>query len=114
LAAQLRDGSATGMGELKGERQRAYVYFLTNDRCNVLYVGSTENLKERVYHHKHRLIAGFTRKYNVHRLVYFEGYADIESARNREKELKGKNRWKKDRLIESMNADWRDLSLEWV
>ncbi|RDJ93416.1 hypothetical protein B4Q13_22055, partial [Lacticaseibacillus rhamnosus] len=58
---------------METEKQNtAYVYMLTNDRGNVLYVGATDNLKKRLYHHKHGLVPGFTKKYNVHRLVYFE------------------------------------------
>jgi putative endonuclease len=66
------------------------VYVLTNDRGNALYVGSTDNLKKRLYHHKHGLVPGFTKKYSVHRLVYYELYPDMDAARVREKQLKGK------------------------
>jgi len=85
------------------ERKIAYVYVLTNDRSNVLYVGATDNLKSGLYHHKHRLVPGFTKKYNVHRLVYYELHDSMESARIREKQLKGKTRAKKDAVVESMN-----------
>ena len=92
------------------EHEGGYVYVLTNDRCNVLYIGSTENLKKRIYHHKHRLVAGFTKKYNVHRLVYYELHPDMETARVREKQLKGKSRAKKSALVESLTPSWDDLS----
>jgi len=88
----------------------ACVYVLTNDRGNVLYVGSTDNLKKRLYHHKHGLVAGFTKKYNAHRLVYYESHQNMKAARTREKQLKGKTRAKKDALVETMNPSWIDLS----
>jgi putative endonuclease len=94
------------------QRIKAFVYILTNDKGNVLYIGCTENLKKRIYHHKHRLISGFTKKYNLHRLVYFEVLPNIEAARVRERQLKGKTRAKKIALIESVNPSWRDLSSE--
>ena len=64
--------------------KEAFVYIVTNDRGNVLYTGCTANLKERVYFHKQGMIPGFTKKYNVSRLVYFERHADMGSARRRE------------------------------
>jgi len=76
-----------------------YIYILTNDRLNVLYVGVTSDLKRRIYHHKRCLIAGFTRKYNVHRLVHFERLPDMVEARPREKKLKGVCRARKDSMI---------------
>jgi putative endonuclease len=88
------------------------VYILTNDRRNVLDVGATDNLKKRLYHHQHRLIPGFTKKYNVHRLVYFESCSDLDSARTREKQLKGKTRAKKNALVESVNPAWNNLSAQ--
>jgi putative endonuclease len=87
----------------------AFVYMLTNDRGNVLYTGCTENLKERLYLHKKRMVAGFTKKYNVHRLVYFERHSDMASARIRERELKGKNRSKKELLIRLTNPTFSEL-----
>lgn len=95
-------------GNLKDER--AYVYMLTNYWGNVLYIGSTEDLKTRLYQHKKRLIPGFTQKYNVDKLVYFEGHPNLESAEVREKQLKGKARAKKDAVVESTNPEWNDLS----
>jgi putative endonuclease len=90
----------------------AYVYVLTNDWSNVIYVGATEDLRQRIYHHKHGLVPGFTKKYNVHRLVYFESHENMETARAREKQLKGKTRMKKNALVESTNPSWNDLSSE--
>lgn len=92
--------------------QRYYVYILTNDRGNVIYIGISEDLKKRIYFHKQRLIAGFTKKYNVHKLVYYEVYFSLEEAQKREKQLKGKTRVKKNTLVESNNPSWRDLSSE--
>ena len=89
--------------------QSAYVYILSNDRLNVLYVGSTSDLRKRLYAHRKGLIEGFTRKYNVHRLVYFERHPGIEEARMRERSLKGKTRAKKIALIESSNPGWDRL-----
>ena len=83
--------------------QQFYVYMLNNDKGNVLYIGSTEDLRKRVYFHKRRLIPGFTKKYNVHRLVYYETHSSLEAAEVREKQLKGKTRAKKNILVESIN-----------
>ena len=77
-----------------------------------LYIGVTNNLVRRVYQHKERLAEGFTNKYGVHRLVYFEETDDIESAIRREKRLKKWNRAWKIRLIEGSNPSWRDLYSE--
>ena len=92
------------------EKKKAYVYILSNDRRNVLYIGSTVEFKKRIYLHKKRLIPGFTKKYNVTRLVYFEEYSSIENAEKREKYLKGKTRAKKITFIEKINPDWKDLT----
>ena len=90
--------------------EEAFVYMVPNDRGNVLYTGCTQNLKERVYFHKKGMIPGFTKKYNVSRLVYFERHADMGSARRRERELKGKNRAKKDLLIKSINPSLIEIN----
>ena len=87
----------------------AYVYLLSNKKRTVLYTGATSNLAERLYLHRKRLIPGFTRKYNVTRLVYFEVHPNIEAARQRERYLKGKNRTKKNVIIESTNPLWSEL-----
>ncbi len=83
---------------------------LTNDRGNVLYIGSTENIKERLYFHRKRLIPGFTKKYNGTKLVYFETLPDLEAAQMRGKSLKGKTRRKKNLLTETMNPSYEDLT----
>lgn len=92
------------------DRILAYTYILTNDRHTVLYVGSTNDLKQRTRQHKRRLIPGFTKKYNVHQLVYFEVCANIDAARRRERALKGLTRAKKEALIGSKNSTWADLT----
>jgi len=92
------------------EGERAYVYLLTNFRGNVLYIGSTVDLKTRLSQHKRRLIPGFTQKYNVDELVYFEEHPSLESPEIREKYLKGKSRAKKNVIVESINSKWDDLS----
>jgi putative endonuclease len=88
---------------------QGYVYMLTNDRLNVLYVGSTNDLKKRLVHHKRGLIAGFTKKYNVHRLVYFEQLPDMQAARRRERQLTGLSRAKKEALINIANHERAEL-----
>ena len=87
-----------------------YIYLLSNAYRNVLYTGVTNSLLRRVEEHRLGLGDGFTKRYNVKNLVYFEEAPDWESAIYREKEIKGWNRWKKDRLVDSLNPGWRDLS----
>ena len=89
-----------------------FVYILTS-RSGTLYTGMTNNLQRRVYQHKNKLIEGFTKKYNVTRLVYFEIFGDVRDAIAREKQIKGWVRRKKIELIESSNLKWQDLSDEW-
>ena len=86
-----------------------YVYILTNVSNKVLYIGVTNNLIRRIYEHKNKLIDGFTKRYNLNKLVYFEQTSDVESAINREKQLKGWLRKRKEELINSMNPNWVDL-----
>lgn len=87
----------------------SYLYILCNKRCNVTYVGSTNDLSKRIYCHKKRLIDGFTKKYNVDRLVYYERFASEEAALDREKQVKKYRRAKKDLLVQAMNPNWVDL-----
>lgn len=89
-----------------------YVYIMTN-RSRTFYTGVTNNLERRVYEHKHKLVKGFTRQYNITMLVYYEMFGDIRDAIEREKQVKDWRREKKIALIESMNPEWRDLSAEW-
>ena len=91
-----------------------YIYILTNKRNNVLYTGVTNDLQRRVYEHREKLVRGFTKKYNVYKLVYFEETDSIEAAIQREKQIKGGSRQKKIDLIEGMNSQWRDLHDEIV
>jgi putative endonuclease len=86
-----------------------FVYLLASRRNGTLYIGVTNNLVRRTFQHKSDLIAGFTKRYGVHRLVWFEEYADIRNAIAREKRLKGWNRAWKIRLIEAHNPEWIDL-----
>ena len=86
-----------------------YVYMMTNNRNTVLYVGVTNDLIRRVYEHKEKLADGFTRKYNVTKLVYYEVFEDIENAILREKQIKAGSRQKKVKLINSINREWHDL-----
>ena len=78
-----------------------------------MYAGVTNNLQRRIYEHKHKLIDGFTRKYNVNKLVYFEETSDITAAIVREKEIKTWRREKKNNLVTSLNPEWEDLSAGW-
>ena len=82
---------------------------LTNQRNTVIYTGVTSDLKRRVYQHRAKLVNGFTKKYRIWKLVYYEIYEDPENAILREKQLKGGSRLKKTILIHSMNPDWEDL-----
>ena len=82
---------------------------MTNKRNNVIYTGVTNDLKRRVFEHKEKLVDGFTKKYNITKLVYYEVYEDVEEAILREKEIKGGSRAKKLTLIEGMNNQWKDL-----
>ena len=90
-----------------------YTYILSNWNNKVLYIGVTNNLERRLYEHKNGLADGFTKRYNVHKLVYFDCTSDVHSAIGREKQLKGWTREKKAQLITEVNPTWRDLSLAW-
>ena len=86
-----------------------YTYILFNKRNGTLYIGVTSNLVKRVYEHKNKLADGFTKKYNIDKLAYYEVYDDIEEAIIREKKLKGASRKKKLELIEMNNPEWIDI-----
>lgn len=88
----------------------AYVYILSNKRNGTLYTGVTSNLVKRIFEHKEKVVNGFSAKYNLDLLVYYEEWWSIEEAIQREKQLKAGNRKKKLSLIESINPDWKDLS----
>ena len=85
-----------------------YVYMLTNQSNRVLYIGVTNNLHRRIREHKEGQIEGFTKKYHVYKLVYYEEYHEVITAINREKQLKRWTRVKKNGLVESMNPGWID------
>jgi len=93
--------------------KKYYVYIMTNF-SGTLYTGVTNNLERRVQEHQSGKIQGFTKKYKITKLVYFEEGNDINEALRREKEIKGWLRSKKIALIESVNPDWKDLSKEWI
>jgi putative endonuclease len=89
-----------------------YVYILTNKSNKVIYTGVTNNLVRRIYEHRIKLNIGFTSKYNIYKLVYFETYEDAFTAIHREKQIKKWRREKKDQLINTKNPDWIDLFLQ--
>jgi putative endonuclease len=93
--------------------EKYYVYLLTNWNNKVMYIGVTNDLERRIYEHKNKMIKGFTEKYNVRKLVYFEETQDINTAIEREKEIKKWRREKKNRLVNYMNPNWDDLSSGW-
>jgi putative endonuclease len=95
-----------------GSYYEFWVYILTS-RTGTLYVGITGYLGTRILHHKIDSIEGFTQKYQVHRLVYYESYQYVQTAIRREKQLKGWRREKKIALIEKMNPRWQDLAENW-
>mgnify|MGYP002719223440 CR=1 FL=1 len=90
-----------------------FVYILTNKTNKVLYTGVTNNLERRLYEHKNHLVDGFSSKYNTNKLVYYEVSESVESAIAREKQIKAYRRDKKIALINELNSERKDLSLEW-
>ena len=78
-----------------------------------MYVGVTNNIERRLYEHRNKLVDGFTSKYNINKLVYVESTTDVTAAIQREKQIKGWNRNKKNELVESVNPEWEDLSKQW-
>jgi len=86
-----------------------YVYIITNQNHTVLYTGITNDLNKRIYEHKEKLAKGFSAKYNLNKLVYFQITEDVVSAISREKQIKGGSRKKKVELINDLNPDWIDL-----
>ncbi|NOX97993.1 MAG: GIY-YIG nuclease family protein [Nitrospirae bacterium] len=89
-----------------------FVYILTNKTNRVLYTGVTNNLERRIYEHQNALFEGFSKKYNLKKLVYYETTNDINSAINREKQLKNWHRDWKINLVNQFNPEWKDLSKE--
>ena len=87
-----------------------YVYILSNNLNTLVYTGVTRDLVRRVYEHKHHLDHdSYTAKYNIHKLVYFESTSDVKAAIEREKQIKGWNRKRKNKLVESKNPSWAEL-----
>ena len=86
-----------------------YLYIITNKYNTVLYTGVTNDLQRRIYEHKSKLIEGFTKKYNITKLVYYETYEDAYTAISREKQIKAGSRQKKIDLINNLNPGWKDL-----
>lgn len=89
--------------------KQSYIYIITNKINTTLYIGVTSDLGRRIYEHKNKLVEGFSKKYNLTKLVYYEIFDDIESAILREKYLKGKKREYKNTLINERNPLWEDL-----
>lgn len=95
---------------LEMKHHNYFVYIISNWNNNVIYVGMTNSLARRIYEHKNKLIDGFSKKYNLTKLVYFEHTHDVNAAIKREKEIKKWRREKKNNLIETLNPSWNDLS----
>ena len=89
--------------------KQGFIYIITNKTNTTLYIGVTSNLVKRIWEHKNKVVEGFSQKYNLSKLVYYEMFPDIENAILREKYLKGKCREYKIDLIESQNPAWKDL-----
>ncbi len=90
-----------------------YVYLMSNQRLTVFYTGQSDNLVRRVWQHKHKLVEGFTKQYNINKLLYYEFCLDLKDALKREKQIKGWARQKKLKLIKTINPELRDLSEDW-
>ena len=89
--------------------RQAYIYIMTNEGHSTLYTGVTSDLVKRVYEHREKLAEGFTKRYNLTKLVYYEVFDEIENAIIREKQIKAGSRSKKLQLINGLNPDWKDL-----
>ena len=93
--------------------KQSYIYIMASQKNGTIYTGVTSDLQSRVWQHKNKTFKGFTSKYNVNILVYYEEYGRIEDAIQREKQIKGWSRKKKTDLIEKENYFWKDLSEDW-
>jgi len=103
----------TGIQHMPKNVHQYYVYIISNQKNGTLYVGMTNDLERRAFEHKNKLIEGFTKKYGLNQLVYFEVYRYVNDAILREKRIKKwKRQWKID-LIEEENPEWNDLALDW-
>lgn len=94
--------------------KQGFVYIITNQNNTTLYIGVTSNLTKRIFEHKNKLLDGFSKKYNLNKLVYFEPFDYFVSAIDREKYLKGKKRNFKINLINSVNPEWKDLYFDLI
>ena len=90
--------------------KKSYIYLITNDNNSVIYTGVTSDLRKRINEHKQKAVKGFSKKYNIHKLVYYEVFSDVRNAIQREKQIKSGSRKKKIALIEKENINWDDLS----
>ncbi len=99
---------------LSGCMKSYFVYIITNYEKTTLYIGVTNDLIRRMYEHRHGLVRGFSKKYQLKYLVYFEETNDVMAAIQREKQLKKWGRTWKDELINEFNPEWKDLSEEWI
>ena len=98
---------------LEVPRDRNYDVYIMASASRTLYTGATSDLEHRVFQHRHKLLGGFTARYNINRLVYYEVSREVRAAITREKQIKNWSRKKKVALIESVNRDWNDLSAAW-
>src|SRR5690349_6534948 len=89
--------------------EKFYVYLLSNKHHTVFYVGFTSDIERRVFEHKNGLLKSFTKKYNIHKLLYYEEFSNAEDAKHREKQIKKYKREWKENLINSINPTWKDL-----
>ena len=96
------------------QSRQYYVYLITNQNNRVLYTGVTNDLPRRILEHRKKTVKGFTARYNVDKLVFFEVTSDVHAAIAREKQIKGWIRAKKNALVESINPTWRDLSRDFI
>jgi putative endonuclease len=101
-----------GVGMSRSPQPTYWVYFMTN-RSGTLYIGKTNNLERRIWEHHHGVVAGFTSKYRITKLVLAEPFSEVRDAIAREKQLKKWSREKKLALIRASNPDWNDLADEW-
>ena len=98
---------------MKGNYHQYFTYLVTNNKEGTLYIGVTNDLERRMYEHKNKSVEGFTSKYNLNKLMYFEQFQYVNDAIRREKQLKNWNRQWEIELIEKDNPDWNDLSFDW-
>ncbi len=106
-------GPANRTSERIVSRMRGYYVYILASHSRCLYVGVTNDLRRRTWEHQHGVIEGFSSRYRTFKLVHYELTADIAAAITREKQLKRWPRWRKERVIEAGNAEWRDLSVDW-